>query len=52
MPITSNKPRKIWESLNYVLGKTCNRESCWLKHKLLTENIPLDIKKYICSQTP
>ena len=45
MAITSNKPRKIWESLNYVLGKTCNRESCWLKHKCLSENISLDIRK-------
>ena len=45
MIIKSNKPREIWESLNYILGKTCNRESCWLKHKTLSENIPLDIKK-------
>lgn len=45
MLITSNKPREIWESLNYVFGKTCGRESCWLKHKALSENIPLDIKK-------
>ena len=45
MLIQSNKPREIWGSLNYVLGKTCSRESCWLKHKALSENVSLDIKK-------
>ena len=41
--IKSNNPKRIWESLKYILSKTCNKESCWLKHKCLQENVPLDI---------
>ena len=31
--ITSNDPRQIWEKLKRKMGQTCDRESCWLKHK-------------------
>jgi len=44
--IKSNEPRNIWRSLQYIMGKSCNKESCWLKHKCIKENIPLDIMKY------
>ena len=39
--IKSNNPKKIWESLHFILGKTCKKESCWLRHKCLDENIEL-----------
>ena len=42
--IKSNNPRQIHSSLKYALSKTCNKESCWLKHKCLKENVPIDIK--------
>ena len=44
--ITSNRPRNIWRSLQYVLSKSCNKESCWLKHKCIKENIDLETKEY------
>ena len=44
--IKSNDAKKIWKSLQYILSQTCNKESCWLKHKCLQENVPVDIKEY------
>ena len=44
--ILSNDPRNIWNSLYQALSKSCNKESCWLKHKCINENIDLDVKKY------
>ena len=44
--ITSNEPRNIWRSLQFVLNKSCNRESCWLKHKCIKENIDLETQEY------
>lgn len=44
--ITSNDPRKIWETLRYLMSNTCNKESCWLKHQCLKENVPLEVKEY------
>jgi hypothetical protein len=44
--ITSNLPRNIWRSLQFVLNKSCNRESCWLKHKCIKENIDLETRDY------
>ena len=43
--ILSNEPLNIWKSLQYVMNKTCNRESCWLRHKSIKENIDLSLKK-------
>ena len=43
--IKSNSPKKIWESLHYILGKTCKKESCWLRHKCLKANVDLSILK-------
>ena len=42
-PIKSNSPKKIWESLHYILGKTCKKESCLLRHKCLKANVDLII---------
>ena len=39
-----NNPKTIWENLRFIFQKTCKKESCWLKHKCLNENISLDIK--------
>jgi hypothetical protein len=44
--ITGNDPRKIWESLKIKMGKTCDRESCWLKHKCIKENVDKAILDY------
>ena len=43
--IKSNSPKKIWESLHFILGKTCKKESCWLRHKCLKENVDLSVLK-------
>ena len=44
--IKSNEPRNIWRSLHYVLNTSCNKESCWLKHKAIKEDIDLETKEY------
>ena len=28
------------------MSNTCNKESCWLKHQCLKENVPLEVKEY------
>ena len=42
--IKSNSPKKIWENLHFILGKTC-KESCWLRHKCLKQNVDLSVLK-------
>ena len=49
--IKSNSPKKIWESLHFILGKTCKKESCWLRHKCLKENVDLSVLKEDFSPT-
>lgn len=44
LKINSNNPKTIWENLRFIFQKTCKKESCWLKHKCLNENISLDTK--------
>lgn len=44
--IVSNEPRNIWRSLHYVLNKSCNKETCWLRHKAIKEDIDLETKEY------
>ena len=44
--IVSNEPRNIWRSLHYVLNTSCNKESCWLRHKAIKEDIDLETKEY------
>ena len=43
--IKSNSAKKIWESLHFILGKTCKKESCWLRHKCLKQNVDLSVLK-------
>ena len=47
--ITSNNPKKIWEALRFAFQNTCNKESCWLKHKCIQEDIDLETKEYTFS---
>ncbi len=44
--ILSNDPKEIWKELKSNLNKTCKRESCWLKHKCIKENVDRDVIKY------
>ena len=44
--ITSNDPKKIWNNLRYAFNNTCDKESCWLKHKCIKEDIDLETKEY------
>lgn len=37
--IKSNKPYNIWRSLKKYFSYSCKKESCWLKHKYLKDNI-------------
>jgi hypothetical protein len=44
--ILSNDPKEIWKDLKHRLNKTCKRESCWLKHKCIKENVDKEVIKY------
>ena len=44
--ITSNRPRNIWKALHYVLNTSCNKETCWLRHKAIKNDIDLETKEY------
>ena len=33
--IRTNNTKEIWESLRRLMSSSCNKESCWLKHKCL-----------------
>ena len=37
--INSNDTRQIWEKLKELLASSCNKESCWLKHKCIKEGV-------------
>ena len=37
--ITSKEPKQIWNALRYSMNNSCNKESCWLKHKCIKEDI-------------
>jgi hypothetical protein len=41
--ITSNDPKKVWEDLKKKMGQTCDRESCWLKHKCIGDNVDKEV---------
>ena len=41
LKITSNNPKTIWQNLRYIFKETCEKESCWLKHKCFNENIAI-----------
>ena len=44
--IKSNRPRNIWKALHYALSTSCNKESCWLRHKSIKNDIDLETKEY------
>jgi hypothetical protein len=41
--ITSNDPKEIWDSLKTNMGSSCKRESCWLKHHFIKNNLDKSI---------
>ena len=41
--IHSNNTRTIWENLRKYMSSSCNKESCWLKHKCLKEGVDKSI---------
>ena len=40
--INTNEPREIWEKLRYNMRKLCNKESCWLRHQCIKNDLPSD----------
>lgn len=48
--IDSNDPREIWNNLRFYMRKTCNKESCWLKHKSIKHDLPNDM--YLTNFSP
>ena len=40
--INSNDPKEIWQFLKNNMRKTCNKESCWLRHQCIKNDLPTD----------
>ena len=47
---TVTRPRNIWKALHYALSTSCNKESCWLRHKSIKNDIDLETKEYTFAQ--
>jgi len=43
--IISTQPRAIWEALGDNMKNTCNRESCWMKQKWVSNKLDKKIQK-------
>jgi hypothetical protein len=43
--IMATQPRMIWEALGENMKNTCNRESCWMKQKWISNKLDKKIKK-------
>ena len=43
MKIETNETKEIWKKLKKYLSSSCDKESCWLKHKCLKEGISRNI---------
>ena len=51
--IIANNPKKIWEQLKMLMEKTCKKESCWLKHQCIRNDINFDkMKKMFAPTSP
>ena len=44
--IDSNEPHAIWNHIRDRFSNVCNTEKCWLRQKLLAENLDSDILSY------
>ncbi len=40
VPINSNDPKDIWQHLKKNMNKTCHKESCWLRDKMIKNDLP------------
>ena len=38
--IHSNDPKEIWNHLKRNMRKTCHKESCWLRHQCIKNDLP------------
>ena len=38
--IHSNDPKEIWQHLKKNMQKTCHKESCWLRHQCIKNDLP------------
>ena len=44
--IETNEPQEIWSNLKNKLKNVCNKESCWLKQKFITNSLDKDLMYY------
>ena len=44
--IQENDPKQIWSKIKEYMKSTCDRESCWLKHKTINEAVDKNIMDY------
>ena len=50
--INTNNTRIIWEKLRELMSSSCNKESCWLKHKCIKEGVDKSIININNSRPP
>ena len=44
--INSNNSKEIWNEFRKKLNNTCDRESCWLRHKFMDGNLDNELLNY------
>jgi len=40
--INTNEPKEIWRQLRHNMRKLCDKESCWLRHQCIKNDLPSD----------
>jgi hypothetical protein len=51
--ITSIYPKEIWKNLKNLMNNTCKKESCWLKHQCIKNDINFnDMNKMFAPTSP
>jgi hypothetical protein len=50
--IKSNDTKEIWNNFRVFLGKTCDRESCWLKQKFVAGKLNKELKESFAPEKP
>ena len=50
--INTNDSREIWEKLKLYMGKTCNKESCWLKQHFVGGKMDNELTKSFAPAMP
>jgi len=52
VPIHSNDPKEIWNTLDHYMRGTCNKESCWLKQHFVEGKLNHELHSSFAPKSP